>query len=104
MHISVYTVDMSACIKRYPCHGSNKVYIIGGLVDRSHQKGRSVTAAMKMGAECVRLPVKEYLKATLPLESVGKRGGSSGGKSDVVLNVNTVIDILAGRFRKSTWA
>jgi hypothetical protein len=70
------------------------VYIIGGLVDRSHQKGRSKQAAIDMGVESVRIPVKEYFARTFPLEC-GTGGHKCDSKSDVVLNVNTVLDILA---------
>ena len=39
---------------------SSKVYVIGGLVDRSIAKNQSLNRANSMGVRCVRLPLAEY--------------------------------------------
>ena len=37
-----------------------KVYVIGGLVDRSIAKNQSLDRASSLGVQCVRLPLAEY--------------------------------------------
>ena len=37
-----------------------KVYVIGGLVDRSIAKNQSLNRATALGVQCVRLPLAEY--------------------------------------------
>ena len=39
---------------------STKVYVIGGLVDRSIAKNQSLDRASSLGVQCVRLPLAEY--------------------------------------------
>ena len=39
---------------------TSKVYVIGGLVDRSIAKNQSLNRAMALDIQCVRLPLAEY--------------------------------------------
>eukprot|EP00743_Colponemidia_sp_Colp-15_P003389 GILK01003663.1.p1 GENE.GILK01003663.1~~GILK01003663.1.p1 ORF type:complete len:384 (-),score=94.98 GILK01003663.1:141-1292(-) len=61
-----------------------KVYVIGGLVDRQVAKNTSIEQARELGVETARLPVHEVI----PLPSMR------------VLNINTVFEILL-RFQSS---
>ncbi|OQR89269.1 tRNA (guanine-N(1)-)-methyltransferase [Thraustotheca clavata] len=65
-----------------------KVYVIGGIVDRSRVKGRTRAAADAIGVATARLPIQEYI--------VDRH-------NDHILNVNTVVDILASIHGGATW-
>uniref|UniRef100_A0AAV1VPA9 tRNA (guanine(9)-N(1))-methyltransferase n=1 Tax=Peronospora matthiolae TaxID=2874970 RepID=A0AAV1VPA9_9STRA len=55
-----------------------KIYVVGGIVDRSRKKGATLNAALEAGVTTVRLPIQEYIPERL----------------DHILNVNTVLDVL----------
>ncbi|KAG7398323.1 hypothetical protein PHYBOEH_011318 [Phytophthora boehmeriae] len=55
-----------------------KIYVIGGIVDKSRKKGATMNAATAAGISTVRLPIQEHFPERL----------------DHILNVNTVIDVL----------
>ncbi|KAG4051225.1 hypothetical protein PC123_g13554 [Phytophthora cactorum] len=55
-----------------------KIYVIGGIVDKSRKKGASLNAATEAGITTVRLPIQEHITERL----------------DHILNVNTVVDVL----------
>ncbi|OQR85120.1 tRNA (guanine-N(1)-)-methyltransferase [Achlya hypogyna] len=65
-----------------------KVYVIGGIVDRSRVKGRSRAAADAIGVATARLPIQEYILDR---------------HNDHILNVNTVVDILAAISGGADW-
>ncbi|KAL4436609.1 hypothetical protein ABPG75_003748 [Micractinium tetrahymenae] len=67
----------------------DKVYVIGGLVDRTVQKGASLRLAQRHGAHAVRLPIAEHL------------GPLSKGKG--VLNVNDVFAALLAVHAGQSW-
>ncbi|CEG47692.1 trna--methyltransferase isoform 1 [Plasmopara halstedii] len=58
---------------------SSKIYVIGGIVDKSRKKGASLNAAADAGIVTVRLPIQECIVERL----------------DHILNVNTVVDVLS---------
>ncbi|CAH0475074.1 unnamed protein product [Peronospora belbahrii] len=60
-----------------------KIYVIGGIVDKSRKKGATLHAATECGIATVRLPIQENLPERL----------------DHILNVNTVVDVLI-KFRE----
>lgn len=65
------------------------VYVIGGIVDRTVRKGQSRSQAEEHGARCLRrLPIKKY--------------GAPG--MHPVLNIDTVVRLLAERFRGEEWS
>ncbi|ETW01289.1 hypothetical protein, variant [Aphanomyces invadans] len=66
----------------------SKVYVIGGIVDRSRVKGRSLEAATALGVATARLPIQEYVPDR---------------HTDHVLNVNTVVEILASIQAGNDW-
>ncbi|KAG3252493.1 hypothetical protein PI124_g2914 [Phytophthora idaei] len=55
-----------------------KIYVIGGIVDKSRKKGASLNAATEAGITTVRLPIQEHITERL----------------DHILNVNTIVDVL----------
>uniref|UniRef100_M4BYY6 tRNA (guanine(9)-N(1))-methyltransferase n=1 Tax=Hyaloperonospora arabidopsidis (strain Emoy2) TaxID=559515 RepID=M4BYY6_HYAAE len=55
-----------------------KIYVVGGIVDKSRKKGATLNAALEAGVTTVRLPIQEYIPERL----------------DHILNVNTVLDVL----------
>ncbi|KAF0712399.1 hypothetical protein AaE_012035, partial [Aphanomyces astaci] len=66
----------------------SKVYVIGGIVDRSRVKGRSLQAATALGVETARLPIQEFVPDR---------------HTDHILNVNTVVEILASIQAGNDW-
>ncbi|CAK4074998.1 unnamed protein product [Aphanomyces euteiches] len=66
----------------------SKVYVIGGIVDRSRVKGRSLEAASALGVATARLPIQEYVVDRY---------------TDHILNVNTVLEILASIQAGKDW-
>ncbi|CAK4632511.1 unnamed protein product [Aphanomyces euteiches] len=60
----------------------SKVYVIGGIVDRSRVKGRSLEAASALGVATARLPIQEYVVDRY---------------TDHILNVNTVLEVKPHR-------
>lgn len=67
-----------------------QVYVIGGLVDRTVQKGASLRLAQQCGARAVRLPIPEHL-------------GGALHKGKGVLNVNDVFAILLSVHAGQGW-
>jgi tRNA (guanine9-N1)-methyltransferase len=67
-------------IELYQLQACLQVYVIGGLVDRTVQKGASLKLAQRCGAAAARLPIPEFLGSMPP------------GKG--VLNVNDVFSAL----------
>lgn len=76
---------------------SSKVYVIGGLVDRSIAKNQSLNRANSMGVRCVRLPLAEYYPECL------HRGMSGKGERLVVLNINTLVEIIIAFSETHDW-
>ncbi|KAF0716591.1 Aste57867_2769 [Aphanomyces stellatus] len=66
----------------------SKVYVIGGIVDRSRVKGRSLKAATALGVATARLPIQEHV---------------TDRYTDHILNVNTVLEILASIQSGKDW-
>ncbi|KAK8797422.1 hypothetical protein WA158_004630 [Blastocystis sp. Blastoise] len=65
----------------------NKVYIIGGIVDRTVNKNLSLTRATSLSIPAYRLPIKEYIpECTKP-----------------VLNINTMIEIFLDYLQIPDW-
>jgi tRNA (guanine9-N1)-methyltransferase len=69
------------------------VYVIGGLVDRTVQKGASLRLAQRCGARAVRLPIAEHLEQL----------GRGKGKGKEVLNVNDVFQALLAVHAGQGW-
>ena len=67
-----------------------QVYVIGGLVDRTVQKGATLALAQRCGARAVRLPIVETL------------GGLPTGRG--VLNINDVFEALLAVHAGQCWA
>ncbi|KAM0006090.1 putative tRNA (guanine(9)-N(1))-methyltransferase [Helianthus debilis subsp. tardiflorus] len=65
----------------------NKIYIIGGLVDRNRWKGITMKKAVDQGIQTAKLPIGNYLKM-------------SGSQ---VLTVNQVIEILLKFLETKDW-
>jgi tRNA (guanine9-N1)-methyltransferase len=65
----------------------NTVYIIGGLVDKPISRNQSLYRAKLFNIRTARLPLDEIIK--------------NNNKS--VLNVNTVIELLAGYIKHNDW-
>ena len=65
----------------------DEVYVIGGMVDNQRIMHTTSREAARRGVRCCRLPVKETL----------------GGKVDCVLNVNTVVEVLAVLHETGCW-
>ena len=65
----------------------DEVYVIGGMVDNKRIMHTTSSEAARRGVRCCRLPVKETL----------------GGKVDCVLNVNTVVEVLAALHVTGCW-
>lgn len=70
--------------------GGLQVYVIGGLVDRTVQKGASLKLAERCGAVAVRLPIVEHF------------GPLTKGKG--VLNVNDVFLVLLALHGGEGWS
>eukprot|EP00644_Phytophthora_capsici_P006996 jgi/Phyca11/5910/fgenesh1_pm.PHYCAscaffold_8_\ len=64
-----------------------KIYVIGGIVDKSRKKGATLNAATQAGITTVRLPIQEYITERL----------------DHILNVNTVVDVLINFQELGDW-
>ncbi|TDH69288.1 hypothetical protein CCR75_005021 [Bremia lactucae] len=64
-----------------------KIYVIGGIVDKSRKKGVSLNAAIDAGIATARLPIQEYVPERL----------------DHILNVNTVVDVLIKYQELNDW-
>ncbi|CEM38534.1 unnamed protein product [Vitrella brassicaformis CCMP3155] len=69
------------------CVDESKVYVIGGLVDRSIAKYESWSQAQQYGLPCRKLPFTRYIK-----ENLG-----------TVLNVNTVVEVLIRYLQTKDW-
>nr|XP_043616602.1 tRNA (guanine(9)-N1)-methyltransferase [Erigeron canadensis] len=65
----------------------NKIYIIGGLVDRNRWKGITMNKAVEQGIQTAKLPIGNYLKMS----------------SSQVLTVNQVIEILLKFLETKDW-
>ncbi|KAK4804098.1 hypothetical protein SAY86_003915 [Trapa natans] len=65
----------------------NKIYIVGGLVDRNRWKGITKKKAQDQGIQTARLPIGSYLKMS----------------SSQVLTVNQVIEILLKFMETKDW-
>ncbi|TYZ61649.1 hypothetical protein PybrP1_001696 [[Pythium] brassicae (nom. inval.)] len=63
---------------------ATKMYVIGGIVDKSRKKGATLNAASSAGIATARLPIQEHIADRL----------------DHILNVNTVVEVLI-RFRET---
>jgi tRNA (guanine9-N1)-methyltransferase len=72
-----------------------RVYIIGGIVDRSVKKGLTLGVAERYGLEVVRLPVSEFA-SELGL-------GGAGDSNRPVLNVSDVVVALVEYQRTGDW-
>ncbi|KAF5728833.1 hypothetical protein HS088_TW21G00987 [Tripterygium wilfordii] len=66
---------------------SEKIYIIGGLVDRNRWKGITMKKAEEQGIQTAKLPIGDYLKMS----------------SSQVLTVNQVIEILIKFLETRDW-
>ncbi|OWZ16999.1 TRNA (guanine-N(1)-)-methyltransferase [Phytophthora megakarya] len=66
---------------------SKKIYVIGGIVDKSRKKGATLDAATEAGISTVRLPIQEHITERL----------------DHILNVNTVVDVLINFRELGDW-
>ncbi|KAF4323043.1 hypothetical protein BBO99_00003396 [Phytophthora kernoviae] len=64
-----------------------KIYVIGGIVDKSRKKEATLNAATEAGITTVRLPIQENFPERL----------------DHILNVNTVIDVLINFQELDDW-
>ena len=67
--------------------------MIGGLVDRTVQKGATLLLAQRCGARAVRLPIADYLEEL----------GRGKGKGKEVLNVNDVFQALLAVHAGEGW-
>uniref|UniRef100_K3WLB0 tRNA (guanine(9)-N(1))-methyltransferase n=1 Tax=Globisporangium ultimum (strain ATCC 200006 / CBS 805.95 / DAOM BR144) TaxID=431595 RepID=K3WLB0_GLOUD len=67
---------------------ATKIYVIGGIVDKSRKKGATLNAATSAGVTTARLPIQEYITERL----------------DHILNVNTVVDVLISFQKTGDWA
>ncbi|KAE9360182.1 hypothetical protein PR003_g352 [Phytophthora rubi] len=65
----------------------SKIYVIGGIVDKSRKKGATLNAATEAGITTVRLPIQENIPERL----------------DHILNVNTVVDVLINFRELGDW-
>uniref|UniRef100_H3GLI3 tRNA (guanine(9)-N(1))-methyltransferase n=1 Tax=Phytophthora ramorum TaxID=164328 RepID=H3GLI3_PHYRM len=64
-----------------------KIYVIGGIVDKSRKKGATLNAATEAGITTVRLPIQENVPERL----------------DHILNVNSVVDVLINFLELGDW-
>ncbi|EGZ21400.1 hypothetical protein PHYSODRAFT_557474 [Phytophthora sojae] len=64
-----------------------KIYVIGGIVDKSRKKGATLNTATEAGIRTVRLPIQENIPERL----------------DHILNVNTVVDVLINFRELGDW-
>lgn len=67
----------------------SKVYVVGGLVDRSRIQCASKDTASEFNIQTVRLPIQEHIK--------------NRTNGDHILNLNTVIQILAAYQATGDW-
>ncbi|KAH8739079.1 hypothetical protein FG386_000946 [Cryptosporidium ryanae] len=65
----------------------DKVYIIGGLVDRTVTKNESLNQALERKCICKKLPIKSLIS----------------DKANCILNVNTVVEILVNKYHDKDW-
>ncbi|KAH7649075.1 hypothetical protein FG379_001664 [Cryptosporidium bovis] len=65
----------------------DKVYVIGGLVDRTVTKNESLNQALEKKCICKRLPVKSLIS----------------DRANCILNVNTVVEILVNKYHNNDW-
>lgn len=65
----------------------DKVYVIGGLVDRTVTKYESLNQALEKNCVCKKLPIKTLIS----------------GRANCILNVNTVVEILVNRYHQKDW-
>ncbi|KAF7456623.1 tRNA (guanine-N1)-methyltransferase [Cryptosporidium felis] len=65
----------------------DKIYIIGGLVDRTVTKYESLNQALEKKCTCKKLPIKSLIS----------------GKANCILNVNTVVEILINKYHQKDW-
>ena len=65
----------------------NKVYVIGGIVDRSVKKAASLDWAKEHGLRTMRLPVQEYIPH----------------RETHVLNIDTVVSIILAHQERGDW-
>lgn len=63
---------------------SDKIYIIGGLIDRNQKKYASLNQAKEMNIKCQKFPIDKYLRM----------------KAAPVLSINQSFDILLRLFNK----
>ncbi|XP_072045383.1 tRNA methyltransferase 10 homolog B-like [Amphiura filiformis] len=70
---------------------SDKVYIIGGLVDETPNKFYTLTNAKDHGLQTARMPIDEYMKKT------------PSGTYNKILTVNQVFDILLTLHNTGDW-
>jgi len=68
----------------------DEIYVIGGIVDRSVQKGLTYQRASERQVRVVRLPIQEYV--------LNRKKGSH------ILNVEHVIRILMRMLNENDWA
>lgn len=66
---------------------ADKMYVIGGIVDKSRKKGATLEAATQAGITTARLPIQEYITERL----------------DHILNVNTMVDVLIHFHTHGDW-
>lgn len=71
---------------------TDKVYVIGGIIDETKQKNMTLHKASGSEIYCARLPINEYLM------------NSYRGTSNKVLAINQVFDILLRYLETSDWA
>ncbi|CAI5719937.1 unnamed protein product [Peronospora farinosa] len=64
-----------------------KIYVIGGIVDKSRRKGATLNAATEAGITTARLPIQENIPE----------------RPDHILNVNTVVDVLINFQELGDW-
>lgn len=65
----------------------DKVYIVGGLVDRTVTKYESLNQALEKNCVCKKLPIKTLIS----------------GRANCILNVNTVVEILVNKYHQKDW-
>jgi tRNA (guanine9-N1)-methyltransferase len=65
----------------------DKVYVIGGIVDRSVRKGRTKDFAVEESVECARLPVQEYIP----------------NRQSHILNIDQMVSILCTYLETQDW-
>ena len=71
---------------------TDKVYVIGGLVDESVQRNVTHSRADQSGIETARLPISEYMDR------------SASGSYNQILTINQVFDILLAYMETRDWS